>query len=95
MLIAKSRYQPPSPFQADATGKAFPGIRPRDIGPATGVLEHTVQTDNRLDLLARHYYNNDRAWWRIVDANPDILFAGLMFTSEMEGRSILIPRIKD
>ena len=40
------------------------------------VIEHEVTAGDRLDLLALHYYQNDRLWWRIADANPEFLFAG-------------------
>jgi len=54
-----------------------------------------VQAGDRLDLLARHYYNDDRLWWRITDANPDFLYAGDMVLEGMEGRVILIPKAKE
>lgn len=71
---------------------SFAGIRPRNIGPATGVLEHIVQQGDRLDLLALHYYNDARRWWRIVDANPEILFSNDLVMKGQEGSIILIPR---
>ena len=40
------------------------------------MLEHTQTEGDRPDLLAGHYYEADRYWWRIVDANPDFLIAG-------------------
>ena len=58
--------------------RAFPGVRPREIGPAPGVPRARRPAGDRLDLLARHYYNDDRLWWRIVDANPEVLFGGDM-----------------
>ena len=39
------------------------------------MIEHTVRIGDRLDLLARHYYNDGRQWWRILDANPEFLHA--------------------
>jgi len=45
-------------------------------------------------LLARHYYNDDRLWWRILDANPDILHAGDLCVAERLGETILIPRAR-
>ena len=95
MFNSKSRYITAKPFTADDDGNiAFSGVRARDIGPATGVIEHEVQVGDRLDLLARHYYNNDRAWWRIVDANPQIQFADNMLSPDMEGDVIVIPKLK-
>ena len=71
---------------------AFAGIRPRSIGPAAGVLEHIVKENDRLDLLAQYYYNNPRRWWRIADANPEVVFAGDLVISNKVGTVILIPR---
>jgi nucleoid-associated protein YgaU len=79
MSVPKSRYAAARPFTPPADGRApFPGLRPRPIAAAEGVLEHLVKAGDRLDLLARHYYNNDRLWWRILDANPE-LFLGQSF----------------
>jgi nucleoid-associated protein YgaU len=96
MFLRGSRYARARSFEPDADGgEAFPGVRAREIGPATGVIEHVVQAGDRLDLLARHYYNDDRLWWRIVDANPRFMFAGHMVSEAMEGEVILIPRARE
>lgn len=96
MFQKGSRYEKTEKFapSADRT-MVFAGIRPRTIGATTGVVEHVVKAGDRLDLLARHYYNDDRLWWRIVDANPDFLYGGDMVLEEMEGRVILIPKAKE
>ncbi len=93
MFLKGSRYEGSRPFAPAPAGRAtFPGVRPREVETLAGVVEHIVRSGDRLDLLARHYYNDDRLWWRIVDANPDILFAGDLLDREMEGQVILIPR---
>ena len=93
---------------------AFPatrpiGIRPREIGLAAGVIEHQVKAGDRLDLMARHYYNDDRLWWRIADANSLLLYAGDMVLEtddpdgsgeglgrvSMVGSTILIPKARE
>ncbi len=96
MLTKKSRYKNSPRFSALANGtEVFSGVRARQIGSATGVIEHEVLSDDRLDQLARHYYNDDRLWWRIVDANPQFSFAPDMLSEEMAGRVILIPKLKE
>ncbi len=96
MLVKKSRYQNTPGFQPrEDGGEVFPGIRARPIGPATGVIEHEVRAGDRLDQLARHYYNDDRLWWRIVDANPQFTFALDMLGEQAAGTVILIPKIKE
>jgi len=96
MFQEESRYEKSRKFSPSSDGKeVFTGIRPRDIGTATGVVEHLVKAGDRLDLLARHYYNDDRLWWRIADANPEFLYGGDMVLETMEGRVILIPKAKE
>lgn len=96
MLLRGSRYDGAAPFAPDPElGVVYRGLRPREIGPATPALEHVIAAGDRLDLLARHYYNDDRLWWRIVDANPGFTFGGDMTLRELEGQSILIPRARE
>ena len=88
-------------------GTVFQGLRPRDIKPATGILEHTVASGDRLDRVSGHYFEKTRLWYRIVDANPKFLFAPDMFLDlgktgvdtndhlqreDMIGHTILIPK---
>ncbi len=95
MLSKKSRYKNSRLFEPWPDGtEVFAGLRAREIGPATGVVEHEVQSGDRLDQLARHYYNDDRQWHRIVDANPAFSFGPDMLGKEMAGRVILIPKLK-
>jgi len=96
MFQKGSRYEKCEKFAPSSDGSTvFTGIRSRAMGPATGVVEHVVKAGDRLDLLARHYYNDDRLWWRIVDANPDFLYGGDMLLESMEGLVILIPKAKE
>jgi nucleoid-associated protein YgaU len=88
-----SRYQDAIPFTPpDGDRPAFAGIRPRSIDAAAGVLEHVVRENERLDLLALHYYNDPRRWWRIADANPEVVFGGDLVVRARVGSVILIPR---
>jgi len=96
MRTKKSRYKDARFFDPLSDGtEVFPGLRAREIGQATGVVEHEVKAGDRLDQLARHYYNSDRHWYRIVDANPEFNFGPDMLDEEMAGRVILIPKLKE
>jgi len=96
MFLRGSRYEKANAFTPDpASAEVFRGVRPREIGPAPGVVEHVVKAGDRLDLLARHYFNDPRLWWRIVDANPAFLCGGDVTLREMEGQVILIPRASE
>ena len=92
MLLEGSRYEKARSFTDEAD---FPGLRPRGIAPATGVVEHLLRAGDRLDLLARHYYNDERLWWRILDANPELLHGADLQTVALEGALIRIPRGRD
>jgi hypothetical protein len=93
MRLRGSRYENVKTFApSDGMGAPFPGLRGRDIGRATGVLEHIVGAGDRLDLLALQYYNDDRLWWRILDANPGLLLGGELALEDLEGSTLIIPR---
>ena len=92
MFLKDSRYKDCNPFNPDTSYK---GVRSRSVTTADGVLEHTVKSGERLDQLARYYYNNDRLWWRILDANPHIAYGGDLMLDEYQGEIILIPRERD
>ena len=96
MIGKGSRYESAKLFAGD-NGKepVFGGIRPRKIVPAIGVLEYIVKEGDRLDLLSLHFYNNTRRWWRILDANPQVIFGTDLMLSEYIGETILIPRSRE
>lgn len=96
MILKGSRYEKTRSLDSgEGTRQACPGVRPRDIGPAQGVLEYQIQNGDRLDLLARQYYNNDRLWWRILDANPDLWLPNTLRLDGLAGTVILIPKAKE
>ena len=96
MLTRNSRYKDARPFAPDAEGKeVFPGLRARTIGPATPVIEHETAAGDRLDQLARHYYNNDRHWWRLVDASPEILYGDEALDRANAGQALSVPKLKE
>ncbi|MEK7736200.1 MAG: hypothetical protein AAB319_00335 [Pseudomonadota bacterium] len=96
MFLKNSRYKDARRFEADTQGVVVcKGVRSREIGAAAGVVEHVIQEGDRLDLLARHYYSDDRLWWRILDANPDLLCGVEVSLKERAGEVILIPKAKE
>ena len=110
-MSSRNRYENTPAFSPDPRGKsAFEGVRPRDIGPAPGVIEHGIVSGDRLDRMATHYYSEDRLWYRLADANfaalyaPDLVFdpsrnfdpaADPLHRTDRVGQSLLIPRAKE
>jgi hypothetical protein len=94
MLLKKSRYKNSRYFEPQGQLGVFRGQRTRDITTLEGVIEHKVTDTDRLDLLAQHYYGDDRLWWRIVDANPELLMADRLLGPDYLGLAILIPQAK-
>ncbi len=96
MIRKGSRYEKVKQFSEDASRKfSFQGTRAREIPRTAGILEHVVKEGERLDLLALHYYNDVHKWWRILDANPELLFGGDIESGSLNGlvgETILIPR---
>ena len=81
------RFDPPLPGR--------PGLRrPRTVPAPPGVVEHTLADGERLDVLAQYYYGDARRWWRILDANPQLLGAG-QADRMAHGARLAIPRAED
>jgi nucleoid-associated protein YgaU len=91
MFLKGSRYNQSRYYQSAGP---FRGVRPREINAAQGVVEHVINAGDRLDLLAWRYYKDTRLWWRILDANPEIVFGGSLLLDEMQGQVILIPKAR-
>lgn len=94
MLVKKSRYNGARFFEPQGQPGVFRGLRARNVTTLEGVIEHSITDTDRLDHLAQHYYGDDRLWWRIIDANPQLLFADKLLGEDYVGRVILIPQGK-
>ena len=89
----RSRYRNARLFTPRESGeRVFGGIRPRPTTTAPGVIEYIIKDGDRLDLIALHFYNDSRRWWRILDANPQIIFGADLMLKSFVGETILIPR---
>lgn len=105
-MAKRSRYADVKPFEPDPLGRqTFKGLLPRPIAHAPGAVEHSIVSGERLDRLSLGYFNDDRHWWRIVDANVGFL-CGTDMTVElgkseeaddpfgrgnMVGRTVIVP----
>lgn len=94
MFLAGSRYGQARPFDPPPA-RYSELIRPREVETLAGVVEHTLRSGDRLDLLAHHFYADGRQWWRILDANPQLLCGSDLEAEGMEGHVLVIPRGSD
>ncbi|MER5473786.1 tail protein X [Streptomyces sp. NPDC002935] len=53
--------------------QSVPGSELRRLPVTEGEFRHTLAEGERLDHLAYTYYGDPQAYWRICDANPEIL----------------------
>jgi hypothetical protein len=81
--------------QAFSAAKGFDGLRERRLTAPPGIVEHTVLHTDRLDHLANDYYNSDRRWWRILDANAEFLYGFEMLDDDMHGDALPIPASRE
>ncbi|HKE31548.1 MAG TPA: hypothetical protein VKD65_07475 [Candidatus Angelobacter sp.] len=75
MFAKNSRYfRLPESSPVNARGERLRGKDLRLIEPSPGTFLHTVQSRDRLDLLAVKYYQEPTRWWQISDANAAFAF---------------------
>ncbi len=74
MFSKTSRYQKlPDDVTADVRGRRLRSKSLRLAPPADARFAHLLEEGERLDHLAYKYYQQPRDWWRICDANPELL----------------------
>lgn len=90
MITSDSRY-------ADSTLTTLPkqGQDVAVIVPSAQVvysftfIHHTVTIGERIESIAYQYYADAKLWWRIADANPEILW----WDSLTPGTTLRIPSV--
>lgn len=66
------------------------GFRTIDLVPQySPMLYHTLADGELLDFLSFKYYDSERYWWQIADANPVLPIFPLDLPT---GASLIIPR---
>jgi len=89
MFFRGSRYEKvPDAQLADAQGRVIRYKKLRFIPDTPARFNHTVTQSDRLDLLAYRYYRDPLKFWRIADANDELMAEELI---AQPGRRILIP----
>lgn len=75
MIFLGSRYQKaPIGYVLDGrTGVTHATVFPPALEAPDGYDVWFWRDEDRLDLLAKQFYGRSGQWWRILDANPDIV----------------------
>ncbi len=74
MFSRLSRYRTlPEVHAVDAAGRRLASAELRLLPATPGSVRHSVEAGDRLDHLAYKYYRQPTRWWRICDANPELL----------------------
>jgi hypothetical protein len=91
MFFKGSRYESvPEGVFTDARGRQIPFKLLRIIADAPSLQTRTVQSLDRLDMIAFKYYDDPEQFWRVCDANLAILPDELLEV----GRRLLIPLVQ-
>jgi hypothetical protein len=91
MFFKGSRYESvPEGVFADARGRQIPFKLLRIIADAPSLQTHTVQSLDRLDMIAFKYYDDPEQFWRVCDANLATLPDELLEV----GKRLLIPLVQ-
>lgn len=76
----------------DASGRTRNTILPTAPKDRTfSVSFYRWQGSDRMDLLAHRYYGDERLWWQIADANPELVPSASGLFSIAPGTVVRIP----
>jgi nucleoid-associated protein YgaU len=89
MFFSNSRYLKVRDYTVrDAAGRSVTVKRARPFTARSGNFLYQVKQGDRLDLLANTFYRDPRLWWRIAEANPDVMYPDDLLEP---GRQLVIP----
>lgn len=74
MITSRSRYINNPVVLLDTERGPVVTIAP--LTPTPKQIQFTsirLQAGDRLDIMAKHLFGDETQWWRIADANPEIL----------------------
>lgn len=74
MISASSRYSNSKVVTLTKNSKSVSVVVPSASQSYTfNYVFHTVAKHDRIDSIANAFYNDSTQWWRIGDANPEIM----------------------
>jgi hypothetical protein len=75
MILPNSRYANSTVATVDKDGSDVAVIVPSaQRSYSFGFANHQVRVGERIDSIAYQYFTDATMWWKIADANPEILF---------------------
>lgn len=75
MILANSRYANSAVVTVDKSGTDVAVIVPSPaVSYSFSFVTHQVADGERVDTLAYQYYTDPTLWWRIAQANPEVMF---------------------
>lgn len=90
MISAESRYSDSDLVTVDSKTGDRMVIVPGDPSSYTfNYINYMVKGLDRVDLISQAFYGDSKVWWRIADANPEIMD----WTVLTAGTIIRIPNI--
>lgn len=88
MIDANSRYADSQLITIKKDGRNVVVITPSQAQSYTfSYVSYLVNGGDRIDLIANAFYDDPSQWWRISDANPEIMD----FTVLKAGTTLRIP----
>ncbi|WP_019629584.1 hypothetical protein [Actinomadura atramentaria] len=72
-IPASSRYYGANVVPVEVNGQVRNTMYPGEQGPFVFSYTKVLLGPRRLDQLAYEVYGDDQQWWRIADANPEIV----------------------
>jgi nucleoid-associated protein YgaU len=90
MIFLTSRYVdgPLDTLPDPRTGQYKRTVFRKAPRPSTGYVSYLWRERDRIDLVAKAFYDDSTAWWQIMDANPDIIDP----TAILPGTLVRLPR---
>lgn len=62
-------------------------VEPPTSNQTLGVSTYTWQVDDQIEYLSASAYGDETQWWRIANANPEVLF----WNSLTPGQQVRVP----
>ena len=91
----RKRYSDTPSFQwPDPAVTPFRGLMPRRVRSHAAYVEYELKVGDRLDRLAKEFYDDPRLWWVIAEANPETFLPADLLYAEAPTTDSGLARIR-